>query len=55
VYPELLNLQRIGQFPDELVKIEGEKIHYLVSETYNRRHKVDIVRGIVITVNSIIF
>ncbi len=31
---ELLKLQRIGQFPDELVKIEGSQIHYVTSRTY---------------------
>ena len=27
---ELLNLQKSGQFPDELVKIEGTQIHCVV-------------------------
>ncbi len=31
---ELLKFQRRGQFPDELVKIEGAQIHYLGSQTY---------------------
>ena len=29
---ELLKLQKSGQFPDELVKIEGAQIHYVASE-----------------------
>ena len=31
---ELLKLQESGQFPDELVKIEGAQIHYASSQTY---------------------
>jgi hypothetical protein len=31
---ELLKLQKNGQFPDELLKIEGAQIHYVVSQTY---------------------
>ena len=31
---ELLKLQKSGQFPDELVKIEDTQIHYVVSQTY---------------------
>ena len=27
---ELLRLQHSGQFPDELVKIEGAQIHYVL-------------------------
>jgi hypothetical protein len=32
--PETGNLQRRGQFPDEIVKIEGAQIHYEDSQTY---------------------
>jgi hypothetical protein len=45
---ELLKLQRSGQFPDELVKIEGTQIHYVASQTSNSRHKGDSVRGILL-------
>jgi hypothetical protein len=31
---ELLKLQKSGQFPDELVKIEDVQIHYVASQTY---------------------
>jgi hypothetical protein len=31
---EVLKLQKNGQFPDELVKIEGAQIHYVASQTY---------------------
>jgi hypothetical protein len=31
---KLLKLQKSGQFPDELVKIEGAQIHYVPSQTY---------------------
>jgi hypothetical protein len=31
---ELLKLQRSGEFPDELVEIEGAQIHYEDSQTY---------------------
>ncbi len=32
---ELLKLQKSqGQFPDELVKIEGAQIHYVAFQTY---------------------
>ena len=31
---ELLRLQKSGQFPDELVKIEGVQIHSGTSQTY---------------------
>jgi hypothetical protein len=34
VEAELLKLQKIGQFPDELVRIKGEQIHYVTSQTY---------------------
>jgi hypothetical protein len=30
--PELLNLQKSGQFPNELVKIEDTQIQYVVSQ-----------------------
>jgi hypothetical protein len=33
---ELLNLQRSGQFPDELVKKEDKQVHYEVSQTYQQ-------------------
>jgi hypothetical protein len=31
---ELLNLQKNGQFPDELGEIEDTQIHYVSSQTY---------------------
>jgi hypothetical protein len=31
---ELLKMQKIGQFPDEPVKIGGTQIHYVASQTY---------------------
>ena len=31
---ELLSLQKSGQFPDGFVKIEGEQIHCVTSQTY---------------------
>ena len=31
---ELMKLQKGGQFPDELVNIEGAQIHYVASKTY---------------------
>jgi hypothetical protein len=31
---ELPNMQESGQFPDELVRIEVEQIHYVSSQTY---------------------
>ncbi len=31
---ELLKLQKRGQFPDELVKIEGTQMHCVTSQTY---------------------
>ena len=31
---ELLNLQKNGQFPDDLVKIEDAKIHCVTYQTY---------------------
>ena len=53
VVAELLKLQRIGQFPDELVKIEGTQIHCVTSQTYNNSHKGDSVRGILMIINVI--
>jgi len=42
VQDELLKLQKSGQFPDELVKIEDAKIHYVVSHVLAiTRHKGD--------------
>jgi hypothetical protein len=32
--PELLKLQKSGQFPDEPVKIEGAQIHNVNAQTY---------------------
>ncbi len=48
---ELLKIQKSGQFPDELVKIEGVQIHYVASQlkirpTYHRIVGVIIVRVI---------
>jgi hypothetical protein len=34
VEDELLKLQRRGQFPDDLVKIEGTQIHDISSQMY---------------------
>ena len=34
VQSELLKVQKSGQFPDELVKIEFTQIHYVSSQTY---------------------
>jgi hypothetical protein len=31
---ELLKLQKSGQFPEELVRIEVAQIHYVASQTY---------------------
>ena len=31
---ELLSLQKNGQFPDDLVQIEGAQIHCVTSQTY---------------------
>jgi hypothetical protein len=31
---ELLKLQKRGQFPDKLAKIEGAQIHNVVCQTY---------------------
>jgi hypothetical protein len=36
---ELLKLQKSVQFPDELVKIEGAQIHYVVSGVLAIAHK----------------
>ncbi len=50
---QLLNLQKNGQFTDELVKIEDAQIHCLVSQTYhssNNSHEGDSVRGTIIIV-----
>jgi hypothetical protein len=34
VQAEFLKMQKSGQFPDELVKIEATQSHYVVSRTY---------------------
>jgi hypothetical protein len=31
---ELLKLKKIGQFPDDPVKIKDTQIHYVTSQTY---------------------
>ena len=52
---ELLKLQKSGQFPDELVKIESTQIHCVTCQTYClQRHKGDGRRGSVIII-SVIF
>ncbi len=44
---ELLKLQKSGQFPDELVKIEGAQIHYVVG------HPIDSGMGLSITIDKL--
>jgi hypothetical protein len=34
---ELLKLKKNGQFPDELVKIKVEQIHYVAAQTHQQQ------------------
>ena len=52
---ELLKLQESGQFPDELVKIEGTQIHRGdARRTSNSRHKGNSMRGTIIIVRTVL-
>jgi hypothetical protein len=51
---ELLKLKKSGQFPDEPVRIKVARIHYVISQTGNGKHKRHSCRGVTIILSSIL-